>query len=499
MALVVTDPVVRTHEIQGDVLVGLQKFDEVFLFFSIANAASFRAHVTSTILPMLTTTDTVIRRDAEIAHHRHSGHGGKLPLIGVNIGFTAAGIDLVLGAGTAAGMDVAFAAGAAARAASLGDPVDSAGQPVWTPAFATGTIHGVLLVTGPGDDAAGHNPGRDRMDAIKAALGNSITTVFEETGATRPQRGHEHFGFLDGVSNPGVRGITARQNPADPEQGFPGQDLLWPGAFVFGYPGQDPNTAFSLAGPSPAMAFSWMQDGSYMVFRRLNQRVPEFRSFLDQQGQALGVDPQLIGARMVGRWQSGAPIMIAPLADEPELGKDKRANNNFEYSQDKGERRCPFGAHIRKAYPRDDLEDPNAVHLPNPEGFVQSHRVLRAGIPFGPEVDDDETTTTQERGLMFVCYQTSIVNQFEFIQGAWVNAPNFPINKKHPDGTNATPGQDPIIGQGTGSRSMDEITPNYPFGNTRSTLPLPTSFVVPTAAGYFFMPSRTALHEVFGA
>lgn len=69
---------------------------------------------------------------------------------------------------------------------------------------------------------------------------------------------------------------------------------------------------------------------------------------------------------------------------------------------------------------------------------------------------------------------------------ALANAPSFPIDKKHPDGTAATPGHDPIIGQVVGPRTMDEILPNYPTGNARSTLTMPDPFVVPTAAGYFF-------------
>ncbi|WP_204165172.1 Dyp-type peroxidase [Methylobacterium radiodurans] len=489
------DPHLRECEIQGDIIVGLQKDEEVFVFFKILDARKFRKVLRERLTDRITTTSSALARELQVKAYKREGHRHRLPLIGINIGFTHAGLETLLGAAKCTGMDPSFMAGAAAQAAALSDPVDANGNPVWKPAFASDTIHGVLLVAGPAREVGQPGPAETEASAIVALFGNAVAVVDRETGITRPQRGHEHFGFLDGISNPGVRGITPRTNPENPNQGVPGQDLLWPGAFVFGYPGQDPDKPFEEPGPEPHLPHPWMRDGSYMVFRRLNQRVPEFHAFLDAQAAALGTDPALLGARMVGRWQSGAPVMLAPLQDDPLLGADPARNNAFEFSQDKAQRRCPYGAHIRKTYPRDDLKDPGTLGLKDPEGFVQAHRIMRQGIPFGPEVDEatEETTTVQERGLMFVCYQTSIVEQFEFIQKDWSNAPSFPPAKMRPGGGAVTPGHDPIIGQAGGPRQMDEPLPNYPTGSVRSTLDMPEPFVVPTAAGYFFMPSLTAL------
>jgi hypothetical protein len=99
---------------------------------------------------------------------------------------------------------------------------------------------------------------------------------------------------------------------------------------------------------------------------------------------------------------------------------------------------------------------------------------------------------------MFVCYQTSIERQFEFIQRRYSNNPNFVGGKMRPGGGGVTPGFDPIIGQapGNGPRRMDEPYPNYPAGSRRTSLAIPEQFVKLTAAAYFFMPSITALRTV---
>jgi Dyp-type peroxidase family len=257
---------------------------------------------------------------------------------------------------------------------------------------------------------------------------------------------------------------------------------------VFGYPGQHREDPYQ-EGPAPEMAAPWMRNGSYMVFRRLEQKVPEFRRYVREQAARLGMDPELLGARMFGRWKSGAPLQHAPLCDKPALGGDEKLNNDFEFGDDPEQRKCPYAAHIRKVYPRDDTGN---------EAEVQRHRIIRGGIPFGPEVAPGETTTRHSRGLMFVCYQTSIERQFEYIQRNYANNPDFVSGNERPGGGVVTPGFDPIIGQvaGNGARQMDEPFPNYPAGNRRTTLAIPKQFVELTAAAYFFMPSITALRTV---
>jgi Dyp-type peroxidase family len=470
-------------DVQGDVLTGMQKDFENFIFFKIVHSGSFNALVKQYVVNRITSAQQVQQRDPMIKRHKRPGQKTRKRFEGLNLGFTKDGLTQLLGA-RRPGLDPAFERGADDQETIkiLNDPPRSA----WAKKFVSDRVDGVFLVTG-----------RDRSSVtfhsneLLRLLGGSIKVIYSEIGNTRPgaERGHEHFGFLDGISQPGIRGLTPVSNPMyKPDEGLPGQDLLWPGEFVFGYPGQHPGHP-TTEGPATQMAAPWMRNGSYMVFRRLEQKVPEFRRFVAERAARLGMDRELLAARMVGRWKSGAPLELAPLRDNPGLGADDSRNNDFEFGDDRFQQRCPYAAHIRKVYPRDDVAEAEA----------QRHRIIRAGIPFGPEVAAGERTTKQSRGLMFVCYQTSIERQFEYIQKDHANNPDFVPGKERPGGGGVVmPGYDPIIGQapGNGAREMDEPYPNYPAGNRRTTLAIPEQFVKLTAAAYFFMPSITALRTV---
>jgi Dyp-type peroxidase family len=477
------EPLVRNlGDIQGDVLEGLQKKVENFVFFNVVNSIYFKASLKQHIVSRITNAELGSNRQIIIQRRKKFGQARSDRFLGLNLGFTNSGLTHLIGAQRPQ-LDPSFEKGAdhPDTIAKLHDPPKSD----WLQKFTTDRIDGVFLVTGPDQAAVTLH-----FNELLRLLGSSIKVVYSEIGQTRPvtQRGHEHFGFLDGVSQPGIRSLTPVSDPRRrPDQGLPGQDLLWPGEFVFGYPGQHPEDPHK-EGPAPEMAAPWIHNGSYMVFRRLEQKVPEFHRFVREQAARLGMDPELLAARMVGRWKSGAPLELAPLRDDLRLGDDQMHRNDFEFGDDPEQRKCPYAAHIRKAYPRDDTRN---------EAEVQRHRIIRRGIPFGPEVAPGETTTKRKRGLMFVCYQTSIERQFEHIQ-CLANDPTFVGGKRRPGGGEVTPGIDPIIGQaeGGGVRAMDEPYPNYPAGNRRTTLTIPKQFVELTAAAYFFMPSITALRTV---
>lgn len=478
-----SDPGLDLDDIQGDVLVGLHKDAELFLFFAIADAAGFKSALRQQVIGRLTSTRRVIERGRVVQHRQPGRPGRRHPWEGLNLGFTHRGLTRLLGANRAR-LDPAFERGAdhPDTIAALNDPPISQ----WLPAFVAEPIDGVFLIAGPHASLV-----RRHHERLLAMLGRSIKPVHVEMAQVRPgaERGHEHFGFQDGISQPGIRGLTPRSQPhRAPGQGLPGHDLVWPGEFVFGYPGQDPADP-SRPGPMVALPAAWARNGSFMVFRRLEQLVPEFRRFVAAEALRLGIAADLLAARLFGRWPSGAPLERAPLHDDSALGNDMLRNNAFNYADDPFQRRCPYGAHIRKTNRRDDL--PGAA-----QAEMLTHRILRAGISFGPEVMPGETRTAHSRGLMFVCYQIAIGRQFEWLQARFANDPGYVPGKRRPDdGSPVTPGYDLIIGQAPAStaRTMDEPAPNYPAGNRRMSLEMPRQFVNLTAAGYFFMPSLSAL------
>ena len=94
------------------------------------------------------------------------------------------------------------------------------------------------------------------------------------------------FGYLDGISQPAVQGVDITINK--------GQDLVKPGVILLGRDGD-----------SVSNRPSWAQDGSFLAFRYLSQLVPEFDAFKGATAQALGLDEELLGARLTGRWKSG--------------------------------------------------------------------------------------------------------------------------------------------------------------------------------------------------
>ena len=179
---------------------------------------------------------------------------------------------------------------------------------------------------------------------------------------------------------------------------LPGQTLIAPGTII------------TLRAGDTGIRPLWARDGTFLAFRKLQQKAPEFNKWLldhalprnsagTHLNQQQGAD--LLGARMIGRWKSGAPIDLSPLADDPALGADPQQNNDFDFTHpfeliatDQSE--CPFAAHVRKTNPRADLLNADIIN-----------HVMRAGIPYGPEVTDAENTSgvsTQDRGLAFgVC------------------------------------------------------------------------------------------------
>ena len=336
------------YEVQGDVLEGLPKHYEGFVFYKITSLGSFKQRLKQDVIPKITNALQV--HDIELAIQSREARGYKKldSFAGLNLGFTKDGLAQLVGIRPKLAPSFENGANHQETIKKLNDPPPSK----WLKEFVSDRIDGVFLLTGPDRTSV-----MFQSKELLRKFGSTIKAVYSEIGNTRPaaERGHEHFGFLDGISQPGIRGLTLPSNRLyQPNEGLPGQDLIWPGEFVFGYPGQHPEDPVK-QGAEPEIVAPWMRNGSYMVFRRLEQKVPEFRRFVREQAARLGMHPELLAARMVGRWKSGAPLELAPLRDDPALGGDDKRNNDFEFGDDRYQRKCPYAAHIRKVYPRDDV------------------------------------------------------------------------------------------------------------------------------------------------
>ncbi|KAJ7885114.1 fungal peroxidase [Mycena olivaceomarginata] len=404
-------------DIQGDILIGMKKKKELFFFFGISNATDFRAKLKSTILPLVTNTAQLL----DVAQQ---------PQTALNIAFSSLGL-LALNI-TDELNDSAFSGGQLQDISSLGDP----GTTNWVPEFVAGHIHGVILLASDTVDNI-----NSTLSGLQSKLGTSITEIYSLQGAARPgsEEGHEHFGYLDGISNPAVEGF---QSP------LPGQAVVPTGEILVGENGD--------AGIDNRP--SWAKDGSFLVFRQLQQLVPEFNKFLtDNPIRAPALTPkqgsELLGARMIGRWKSGAPVFLAPLVDNPALGADPTRKQRL-YTTGKAN-----ATDQSKRGPRADLG--------LPESSSSNHHIVRGGIPYGPEVTGNEATsntTNIERGLAFVCYHKKWADNTRFIHA----------------------------GVGAAQGAQRAVT-GLDLTNPSRSITLTTDFVVSRGGEYFFSPSLSAI------
>jgi deferrochelatase/peroxidase EfeB len=229
-------------QIQGDVLIGLQKNFQRFVFFAINDVPAFKATLGTSLAKRITTSKRVLEREHELQNLKKHGSNEVLPLVGVNVAFTSSGIALLVPGVDKTLGDPSFASPAAVRAKAAADVVDATGAPGWDAPFAQDSVHGVFFVTG-GTQAAVDT----EAAAITGLFGPAITVLVDDLANVRPgaEAGHEHFGWKDGISQPAVDGLN------DP---LPGQEVVEPGTFVFGYGST----------PAPA-ALPWMRNGSFMV------------------------------------------------------------------------------------------------------------------------------------------------------------------------------------------------------------------------------------------
>ena len=518
--------------IQGNTIPGFNKDHQHFLFFRIRSVPRTKKWL-RWIAPLISSMEDVLIWVRAFRAMRHRlGVDPPMCATWVNIAFSHHAIELLAGKADAAAFnEQSFRQGLAARSTFLGDPTNVA-HPGHRKKWVVGGPKNeadilVIVAADDSDDLV------TMVDVIKRrAVNAQLRLIFEQRGDTLPGplRGHEHFGFKDGVSQPGVRGkvsaapgdfITPRYiDHIDARARIfakPGQLLIWPGQFLLGEPRQNPEHVFSSTAaavptpppPAPKNFPAWAALGSYLVCRRLRQDVPAFWKFAVAAAGVLGINHIKFASMLVGRWPSGAPVMRTPAADNAALAGDEWANNHFIFNdgtlpiplrpisgyggdafpqavQDMLGTVCPHFAHIRKTNPRDIATDLGKPH----DSMLRM--ILRRGIPFGPPIagikKPPSRLVKKERGLMFICYASTIEDQFELLTRRWANStvqPNFG-------------GHDPIIGQrderGARTRFID-----FPTATGLRRIKLKDEWVIPTGGGYFFSPPIEAIAGVLGA
>ena len=348
-----------------------------------------------------------------------------------------------------------FRQGMAARAKALGDVGDSSPEH-WEWPLGTPDVHVVITAVAPDSE---------RLEALLVGArktyrdAKGVTAIWRQDCHALPTE-KEPFGYHDGISHPAIEGSgVPGSNPH--EQPFKS------GEFVLGYPDE---TGSLPPMPQPEVLG---RNGTYIVFRKLHERVAEFRRYLREQAKS-PEDEELLAAKMMGRWRSGTPLALRPDRDDPAMGDDCARRNAFTYADDPTGYKTPVGSHIRRANPRDA----------SVAGVARLHRMIRRGTVYGPELpegvlEDDGV----DRGLMFAFIGTHLDRQFEFVQSEWLNGGEFLGLSDEM--------KDPIAGDNRGDGT--HTIPTRPIAKRLKGIP---QFVVTRGGEYGFMPSLNALRWI---
>lgn len=347
-----------------------------------------------------------------------------------------------------------FQVGMAARAADLGDIGDSSPEN-WEKPLGTDDVHVAVAALSP--DAAQHQISVDKARRAHREL-PGVELIWRQD-CYQLSTGRTSFGFKDGIGQPSVEGLG---RPLTNTHERP----LKAGEIILGYPDE--------SGELPPMPTPEIlgRNGTYVVFRKLHTRVAAYRQFLKATA-ASRAEEALLGAKMVGRWQSGAPLALSPDRDDPDLGSDPARNNDFRYGDDPRGFKCPVGAHARRANPRDAFDHDGSVD-------VRLHRMIRRGTSYGPMLPEGVLEDDgEDRGIIFVFAGAHLKRQFEFVKTQWLNDGIF---------IGAPQEKDPLVGANDGSGSF--TIPQHPIRRRLQDLP---PFVITRGGEYGFAPGLRAM------
>lgn len=483
------------RDIQGGVI-GFNKDHLRMVHLNLADSQSGKQFITE-LIPAVANGFEVLSFNAifgEIAK-RGGDPDSTIQARWINVLLTKSGLE-VLGAQGMDALPEEFRATMGQRSALLGD-VEASAPEKWVAPFTSGVEPHVIVMIGA-DTAEGAEERRTWVESVATQHGASVMAA-AQVGETRPAPfgGHEHFGFKDGIAQPGIGNLTTSSKSG----------TIPIGEVLIGYenadghmsgqpsptptPAPPPSPYDPTPAPEPTQPLpGWMQNGSFVVYRRLRQDVASFKASMETNAPNAALTPDQLGAKLVGRWPSGAPMEHVP--GEPKnldpsvedasaahpVVLSKAKIDKFDFGDDPDGTRVPRAAHIRKMNPRADvLADGDTSGR---------HRMVRRGITYGPEFAPGETSygetvpDTQDRGLLFLNYQASIARTFEFVQTRWANRDDF---QKPGDG------KDPIISQDTQTRPFN-LPPHGQLNFER--------WVFTTGGAYLVSLSLTSLAQLCG-
>lgn len=494
------------------------------LFFNLGSPAAGRRFVDA------------LRRDVTTAAPWPKDAAGKTvkPAVTMNLGFTFQGLRaLDLPTETLRLLPDEFIDGMACRAGILGDVGASApehwdgvwhdaaavhvwvslnvgaeadGRPVaaldvWTERLAALASDGVTLL-------AGHGATGERWQdsaALREGVGPGGAEVFVAK---------EHFGFVDGISDP----VFTGQFDPDAEalavigggkyESAKGWSPLAAGEFILGQVDEGQEV------PATTEPASFARNGTFMVYRKLRQDVAAWDKDVVRlvalwqavTGDAADAAEATVRAKIVGRWPSGLPLLVAPTwadhqrlvaeyadcleialrtprdeAERKRLDQYTKLLTGFRYGGDRDGQVCPLGAHIRRSNPRDML-DPKAVGDAAASTLTNRRRILRRGLPYVDPGGD--------KGVIFMAMCASLFRQFEFVQQQWMNY-----------GLDFDAGNDtcPLIGSRGRPEDGERIKHVIPAGPANAATVIAADlpeFVATRGGDYFFIPGMNALRMI---
>ena len=355
-----------------------------------------------------------------------------------------------------ASFPMSFQQGMAARAAQLEDHGINAPDQ-WDEIFTPGQCHVAMTIYA-----------RDEVE-LDVALAAAMAELDRSSGVTllgchrfgADAEAKNPFGYRDSISQPTVAGAGVEPQPGQ-------ERAIAPGEFILG---ENSETGSPLGIPQPSVLG---RNGSYVVLRKFESQVGAFNDFLKSQASG-EADEDLIGAKMFGRWRSGAPLVLSAEQDDEALGADPMRNNDFDFSGDNRGLMCPHSSHMRRLNPRD-----SALTIMTD---VNIHRIIRRSSTYGPKWSRDVTTADdakRDRGIFFIFISARAFDTIEFMQQEWINGGNFVDLGRE---------RDPIVGL----HDADTQGFTIPQEPARKRLKGITSFNRMTGGEYMFMPSLAAL------